>query len=567
MNDRLKSLFFPRSADAALALLLAAWWAVNLVQAAFTELAHDEAYYHMFAQSLDWGYFDHPPMTALLIWLGERLAGGELGVRLMFTVLQPLYLFILWRLIRPADAVRSDGVLFFVISAATLMLQLYGFLAVPDAPLMMTAALFFWSYRNFTEGRRGAWLWMGVAMAAMAYSKYHGALVVLFTIASNPRLLFDRRLYMSGAVAALLIAPHLLWQAGHDWASFAYHLSGRNRSFSMHGLVEYVLNMLVVFNVFYVPLYILAWRRTRPQDAVRRALKIMPPAFLLFFLLSTLRGRVQPQWLIVSVFGLVYVLFDYSRRHPRTRRYVVRAGWVTVALVCLTRVEMIFNPIGLRFEIFDNRASFDEIARIADGRPVIFKGSYAVAAKYGFYTGGEAYCQPDLYYRTHQWGFRDDDTRFAGREVLIECDPDDAGAADSVRCVVLANGKRFCCFAERDFRPTRLVGIEAPEFPGEAPQGASLPVGLRLVNPYDYDISGAVLRVVWRSKGRRAVDREIMRDVSIPAGGAICVTCDVDVPADSDSFPEERLWKAGFALARGGHTYWYNGPVHEIVVK
>ena len=67
----------------------------------FSELANDEAYYHMFAENLAWGYFDHPPMTALLVWLGEHLFGGELGVRFFFTVLQPLYLYILWRIIRP----------------------------------------------------------------------------------------------------------------------------------------------------------------------------------------------------------------------------------------------------------------------------------------------------------------------------------------------------------------------------------------------------------------------------------------------------------------------------------
>ena len=49
---------------------------------------------------------------------------------------------------------------------------------------------------------------------------------------------------------------------------------------------------------------------------------------------------------------------------------------------------MIFNPLGLRFEVFDNQESYGAITREAAGRPVIFRGSYAVAAKYRFYTGG-----------------------------------------------------------------------------------------------------------------------------------------------------------------------------------
>ena len=101
MKASLKKTYASLGADGLVALWLGVWWVCNLLQAGFSELANDEAYYHMFAENLAWGYFDHPPMTALLVWLGEHLFGGELGVRFFFTVLQPLYLYILWRIIRP----------------------------------------------------------------------------------------------------------------------------------------------------------------------------------------------------------------------------------------------------------------------------------------------------------------------------------------------------------------------------------------------------------------------------------------------------------------------------------
>ena len=369
MKASFKKTYASLDADRLVLLWLAVWWVCNLLQAGLTELANDEAYYHLFAERLAWGYFDHPPMTALLVWAGEHLFGGELGVRFFFTVLQPLYLWILWRIVRPADADRRDAALFVVLAASTLMLQLYGFIAVPDGPLMLTAALFLLTFKWFTEGRRMAWLWMGVAMALMAYSKYHGALVVLFALAvTPPRRLLRPSLYLSGAVALLLLVPHLVWQYDHDWASFAYHLSGRNSVFKPNYVVEFLGNMLVVFNPFLVPLYVQAWRKVKPQSAVGRALKLLPVAFIGFFLLSSLRGYVQPQCVIVACFGLIYVLFAYARRHPRTRRYVMWAGGVTIALIGLVRLEMIFNPLGIRFEVFDNRASYGAIAEAAGGR-------------------------------------------------------------------------------------------------------------------------------------------------------------------------------------------------------
>ena len=569
MKESLKRSFASLGADGLVALWLGVWWCANLIEAGCTELANDEAYYHMFAQRLAWGYFDHPPVTALLVWLGERLFGGELGVRFFFTVLQPFYLWALWRLVRPADAVRRDATLFVMLSASTLLLQLYGFIAVPDGPLLASSAVFLWTFRNFSEGRRLAWLWMGAAIALMAYSKYHGALVLLFALAANPRLFARPALYASGAVAAVLLVPHLVWQYHHDWASFIYHLSARNSVFRPGYVVEFLANMLVVFNPFLVPIYVQAWRKTRPQSAVGRALKLLPAAFIGFFLLSSLRGYVQPQWVIVSVFGLIYVAFAYVRRHPRTRRYAMAAGGATLLLVAAVRVEMIFNPLGLRFEVFDNSESYGAIAAEAQGRPVVFRHGYAVAAKYAFYTGGEAYCQPNIRYRTHQWQFRDDDSRFVGREVLVECPP--PGIADTtgrVRTVRLANGRSFTWFVDPDFRPVRKVGVTIGGMPRRVAAGDTLRLRLRFSNPYDYAIrvgmepQGVRLSMLWKH-GRFRVEEFPLEDrFTIPAGGEVSHEVIFPVP--------QRLsgaqFEAGFALCREGYTNWFNGkPVRTEV--
>ena len=560
MEASFKKSYASLGADRLVLLWLGVWWIANLVQAGFTELANDEAYYHMFAERLAWGYFDHPPVTALLVWAGERLVGGELGVRFFFTVLQPLYLWILWRLIRPADAGRRDAALFVVVSAATLMLQLYGFIAVPDGPLMFTTALFLLTFKWFSENRRRAWLWMGIAMALMAYSKYHGALVVLFALAANPRQLLRPALYSSGAVALLLLVPHLVWQYEHDWASFAYHLSGRNSVFRPGYVVEFLANVLVVFNPFFVPLYVQAWRKVKPQTPVGRALKLLPVAFIVFFMLSSLRGYVQPQWVIVSCFGLVCVLFAYARRHPRTRRYVMRAGGVTVGLIVLVRLVMIFNPLGIRFEVFNNPESYAAIAAEADGRPVVFRYGYAVAAKYAFYTGGEAYCQPNIRYRTHQWQFRDDDSQFIGREVLVECP--DGTVSDStrqVRTLTMANGRSFTWFVDPAFHPVRLVDIAFTGLPGRVAAGETLRLELRIRNPYPYAIrvgaDDTQLVMLWKH-GRFRVDE-------FPTGETFTIPADSELTRGVTFTVLPQLagetFDVGFALRREGYTNWFNG--------
>ena len=67
--------------------ILAAWFIINLLQSIFTGLHSDESYYWMYSENLAWGYFDHPPMAALLIHIGHLLLPGEIGVRLLLILM------------------------------------------------------------------------------------------------------------------------------------------------------------------------------------------------------------------------------------------------------------------------------------------------------------------------------------------------------------------------------------------------------------------------------------------------------------------------------------------------
>src|ERR1700742_510973 len=69
-------------------LIVLALVALRLGGAAGTPLAFDEAYYWMWSKHLAGGYYDHPPMVAVVIRLGTLIAGDtELGVRLVSVLL------------------------------------------------------------------------------------------------------------------------------------------------------------------------------------------------------------------------------------------------------------------------------------------------------------------------------------------------------------------------------------------------------------------------------------------------------------------------------------------------
>ena len=80
-------------------IFYATWIILGLIQSGLTELQDDEAYYWVYSKYLAWGYFDHPPMIAVLVKMGYAIFPNELGVRLFPLLLNALSLLIIEKLI------------------------------------------------------------------------------------------------------------------------------------------------------------------------------------------------------------------------------------------------------------------------------------------------------------------------------------------------------------------------------------------------------------------------------------------------------------------------------------
>jgi hypothetical protein len=66
----------------ALKILILATLVLRLFWSAAMEVANDEAYHYLFAVYPDWSFFDHPPMTMWIEWLGDTVITYK-AVRMM----------------------------------------------------------------------------------------------------------------------------------------------------------------------------------------------------------------------------------------------------------------------------------------------------------------------------------------------------------------------------------------------------------------------------------------------------------------------------------------------------
>ncbi|MCK5701213.1 MAG: glycosyltransferase family 39 protein, partial [Cyclobacteriaceae bacterium] len=187
------------------------WFILSLVQSYFSEIIDDEAYYWVYSQFLDWGYFDHPPMIALLIKIGSFLFPGELGVRLLPSLLGTGTIFLILTMLK--DKVGDIRFPMLVICGIPLLhFHVSGFIAIPDLPLVFFASLFFFLYKKYLE-QESPWVMflLSLSIVLMLYSKYHSLLVIGFTVLSNLKILYRRSFWLVVLLSVILYLPHILW--------------------------------------------------------------------------------------------------------------------------------------------------------------------------------------------------------------------------------------------------------------------------------------------------------------------------------------------------------------------
>ena len=299
------------------ALTVLALVALRLAAAAWTPLTFDEAYYWMWSKHLAGGYYDHPPMVALVIRLGTMIAGDtELGVRLVSILLA---LPMSWAVYRTAVILFGGprvGSTATILLNVTLMAAVGTMIVTPDAPLLVASSFVLFALAKVLDSGRGAWwLAVGAAAGAALLSKYTALFfgpAILIWLASVPRLrrwLVSPWPYLGGLVALALFAPVLVWNADHQWVSFIKQLGrARVEDFRLAFIGEVIPTQVafatpLVWMLGAMGLYAL-WRRSTGTLAARTLINTAFWTIVAYFIWHSLHARVEANW-----FAPVYPAF------------------------------------------------------------------------------------------------------------------------------------------------------------------------------------------------------------------------------------------------------------------
>ena len=210
--------------------LIFAFWVCG---AWFLPVIQDEAYYAVWARHLAWGYFDHPPLVALLGQMARFFPGSHFAMRLgtlvtgLLTVVAGIKLFQALGLEKKHQVPVALLLLY-----GNVLGLVFGFLATPDTGLMLAWAVALHEAACALRQDERRWITAGIATGCGILAKYTMLLIgpvflwalIGATYRSGKRGLKSPWPYLGGVAAILVCLPHFVWNAQHDWITVRFQL-------------------------------------------------------------------------------------------------------------------------------------------------------------------------------------------------------------------------------------------------------------------------------------------------------------------------------------------------------
>ncbi len=448
------------------------------------EILSDEAYYKLYSEHLDWGYFDHPPMIALMIKASSFFFSGNLGIRFLTLLLQLFTLLLIWITLDHRESDNHRVYTFFIVSGSIFMFTGYGVITAPDTPLLFFTALFLYSYKRFLVSQK--WtvtLLLAVSMAALVYSKYQAVLVIGFAVLSNLILLKRFRFWIAGILALILILPHFYWQFSHDFPSLQYHLAYRLENFKVKHVLEYLPNQLALMNPFTLGAAAFVVIKFSPSDHFDRCLYLQIIGFFVFFLFISFRDHVEPNWTIPWSIPMIIILTERISKNQALFNYSRRIILPSIALVIAGRILLMSsNDISRLTGYSGKKEKYKFIETVAKDLPVVFLGSYQSPSLYHFFTGKEGIVLSSLFSRQTQFDIWQFEKKYHNKTVFI------SSVTDKRSLIYRKGSVQFHGFVTDSLQTVNRMKIDFELEKKSFHPGDSIKINFQIKNNYEYSI-------------------------------------------------------------------------------
>ncbi|MGD8546738.1 MAG: glycosyltransferase family 39 protein [Thiohalophilus sp.] len=387
--------------DTRLGIYLLLTLVAKLLLAHYLPMTGDEAYFILWGNHPDYGFYDHPPMVGWLLHAMLAVSDATLWLRLpqiLLTTLIGLSIYLLLR--RTHEAVAVAVAVLYLVAPVNVL----GVLTTTDTPLI------FWSFLSamafyFAQRRDNLWLYLlcGLLLGAAFFSKFFAGLlgvayflyIVLYT-RRGIRPYVGLLLIIAGTLP--FIGLNLWWNYNNCWNNYLFNLMNRTAGsgFSFGTMLKYLAMLAYLITPPIIYYLVRQWRDFKESLTSRQSvfggLFFIPIG--LFFLLSFWKS-IGLHWLL-SFYPFLFLALAPILTTQQLRKCfyfmlpftVLHLVFITVLLILAPGiVKPWFGESAYRDVVYSMRS--DEILKAAEKYPdyVLATDSYVESSMLSYAAG------------------------------------------------------------------------------------------------------------------------------------------------------------------------------------
>ena len=340
--------------------------------AAALPITGDEALFYVWGKDLTWGYYDHPPMIAWILWLLSNFSHALLVIRLPAILLNHLVVLGIIHLIIKYDPHLKEKAYQLGLIYLLLPISLLSVFITNDISLTLFSCLSIYFFlkgelfktENILKAKDSLinYALAGIFTGCAFLSKY---LVVVLAFTYFLILVKNKR-YLQLLILIIFALPfglmNLAWNLEHCWQNIVFNTVNRADNFVAPwiGLPEYFLSMAYVLTPLFCK-YLWDKRRDFVKYGTLSVLAFLPP--LLFAILS-LKQIIGLHWLppMIPPFMILGGLIFTSEKLIKIRQWVMYILGVHLIVLAL----VLYLPMST----WEGRNFYDKLSLLKDSQKV-----------------------------------------------------------------------------------------------------------------------------------------------------------------------------------------------------
>ena len=318
-----------------------------------TYLVDDETYYAMYARHLSWGYIDHGPVVAFVIWIFTQFSESSFTVRLGSVLLMTLLPYLLYIYVRKYINTTSALVVSLLVSA-NLLFHTNSIIITPDVPLAffsITSILFYYIayFKNENFIYLGGMM-LGLAILSKVSALFPAIGIVLFPIIIKEKRYWLKNIHYYGSflLSFALFIPFVVWNFQNDMAFVRYQGSHIAQRGGFNHFIELWLGVALLIGPLYFYYSILKpitnlknWKILNNEKKYFTLVTVVP---LFYFVAHSLFSRFELNWVAPVFFGGLFLLgVELDSLKKVSKAFTIQIIY-SLALISLIMIQT-FYPI------------------------------------------------------------------------------------------------------------------------------------------------------------------------------------------------------------------------------